>query len=101
MGELSQREKHMILTRPSALATSLKERIGVRAGREEDPGVLQERVVGGLNDSELIEVMVGRELRLRSAGRELAIQVESGRGRVSGRFPLASSQHRGSVGAWR
>lgn len=39
MRELSQREKHMILTRPSALATSLKERIGVRAGREEGPGV--------------------------------------------------------------
>lgn len=101
MGELAQREMHMILTRPSALATSLKERIGVRAGREECPGVVQERVVGGLNDNELIEVMVGRELRLQSSGRELAIEVESGRGSVSGRFPLASSQHRGSVGTWR
>lgn len=101
MGELAQREMHMILTRPSALATSLKERLGVSTGREEGPGVVQDRVVGGLNDSELIEVMVGRELRLRSSGRELAIEVESGRGSVSRRFLLASSQHRGSVGAWR
>lgn len=60
--------------------------------------MVQERVVGGLKDSELIEVVMGRELWLGSVGRKLASQVESGRGRVSGRFWLASSQHRGSAG---
>lgn len=62
--------------------------------------MLQERVVGGLNDSELMEVVMGRELQLRSAGRKLASQAESGRERVSGRFRLASSQQaaRGMLG---